>query len=115
MTPAWLRRSAWLGFFLPPAAWAVSLQTNYALVPVVCDGRVMIVSAIAFFLVVVALVGGLLALRVARMPLEAEWLDAAGGLPRQFVAWVGAGEGILFALAIGNQFIASLIVNGCLQ
>lgn len=114
MTPAWLRRSSWLGFFLPPAAWAISLQTNYALVPVVCDGRVMIVSAITAFLAATALAGGLLALRAARMPLEVEWLDASGGLPRQFVALVGAGEGILFALAIGNQFIASLIVNGCL-
>jgi hypothetical protein len=75
----------------------------------------VIVSAIAAFLVLTAFAGGLLALRVARMPLEFEWLDASGGLPRQFVAWVGAGEGILFALAIGNQFIASLIVNGCLQ
>jgi hypothetical protein len=115
MTPAWLRRSAWLGFFLPPTAWAISLQTNYALVPVVCDGRVVIVSAVAAFLVLLALVGGVLALRVARTPLEAEWLDAAGGLPRQFVGWVGAGGGVIFALAIGNQFIASLIVNGCLQ
>ena len=115
MTPTWRRRLSWAGFFLPPAAWAIGLQANYALVPIVCDGRVIIVSAIAALLVLVALGGGALALRVARMPLETEWLDSAGGLPRRFVAWVGAGLGIVFALAIANQFAASLIVNGCLR
>ena len=113
MTPAWLRWSSWLGFFLPPAAWGISLQTNYALVPVVCNGRVLVVSAVAALLALIALAGGLLALRVARTPLETEWLDTAGGLPRHFVAWIGAGAGIVFALAIANQFVASLIVNGC--
>jgi hypothetical protein len=62
-----------------------------------------------------AIAGGALSLYAARMPLESEWLDSSGGLPRRFVAWLGAGAGLLFALAIANQLAATLIVNGCLR
>ena len=115
MTPAWRKRLSWSGLWLGPAAWAISLQTNYALVPLVCDGRLLISTAIAAGLVLVALAGGLLSLRVASMPLESEWLDSTGGLPRRFVAWVGVGAGLVFAIAIANQVAAILIIDGCLR
>ncbi len=115
MTPVWLRRTSWAGLWLGAASWAISLQTNYALVPVVCDGRVVVVTVIAAALMLVSLAGGALSLRAARMPASAEWHDAPGGVPRQFVAWVGVGASVLFALAIANQLIASLIVNGCFR
>jgi hypothetical protein len=115
MTPVWQRRMSWAGLWVGAASWAISLQTNYALVPLVCDGRVFIVSAVAAGLALVSLAGGFMSLRAARMPVDSEWLDSSGGLPRQFVAWVGVGAGIVFALAIANQVIASLIVNGCFR
>lgn len=115
MTPAWRKRLSWSGVWLGPTAWAISLQTNYALVPLVCDGRVLIIAAIAVGLVLVALLGGVFSLRVARMPLESEWVDASGGLPHRFVAWVGVGAGLVFALAIANQLAAILIIDGCLR
>lgn len=115
MTPVWLRRMSWAGLWLGAASWAISLQTNYALVPVVCDGRALVVTAIAAALMLVSLAGGVISLRAARMPVSAEWHDSPGGLPRQFVAWVGVGSGVLFALAILNQLIASLIVDGCFR
>ncbi len=114
MTPVWIRRMSWSGLWLGPAAWAINQQTNYALVPAICD-RAIIFTAISAALTLVALAGGAISLRVARTPLESEWLDSSGGLPRRFVAWVGAAAGILFALAIGNQLAATLIVNGCLR
>lgn len=114
MTPVWLRRLSWSGLWLGPAAWAINQQTNYALVPAVCD-RALIVTLISAALTLTALAGGLMSLRVARTPLESEWLNSSGGLPRRFVAWMGAGAGILFALVIANQFAATLIVNGCLR
>ncbi len=115
MTPVWLTRMSWAGLWVGAASWAISLQTNYALAPVVCDGRVFVITAVAAALMLVSLAGGVMSLRAARMPASAEWHDAPGGLPRQFVAWVGVGAGILFALAILNQLIASLIVDGCFR
>lgn len=115
MTPAWRKRLSWSGLWLGPAAWAIDQQTNYALVPLVCEGRVLVSSVIAAALVLVALAGGLISLRVARMPLDSEWLDASGGLPLRFAAWVSAGAGLVFALAIANQLIATVIVNGCFR
>ena len=114
MTPVWLRRMSWSGLWLGPAAWAVNQQTNYAIVPLICD-RTLLFAVISAALVLVALAGGLMSFRVARTPLESEWLDASGGLPRRFVAWVSASAGILFALVIANQFAATLIVSGCLR
>jgi len=115
MTPHWQRRMSWAGLWLGAAAWSISLQTNYALVPVVCNGRVFVVTAIAAAMTLVSLVGGAMSLRAARMPASAEWHDTPGGLPRQFVAWVGVGSSVLFALAILNQLIATLIVDGCFR
>jgi hypothetical protein len=114
MTPVWLRRMSWSGLWLGPAAWAINQEANYSLVPAICH-RAVVFTVISAALALVALAGGLMSLRVARTPLESEWLDTSGGVPRRFVAWVGTGAGILFALAIANQFVATLIVNGCLR
>jgi hypothetical protein len=114
MTPVWLRRMSWSGLWLGPAAWAINQQTNYSLVPAACDHRI-IFTLISAALCSTALIGGLMSLRVARMPIQSEWLQRSGGLPRRFVAWVGGGMGILFSLVIANQLAASLIVNGCLR
>ncbi len=114
MTPAWRKRMSWAGLWLGPAAWAINQQTNYALAPTACD-RAFASTVIAAVLALVALVGGIVSLRAARMPLATEWTDTSGGLPHQFVAWVGAGAALVFALAILNQLIATLIVDGCLR
>jgi hypothetical protein len=93
----------------------VSLQTNYALVPQLCEGHVEVISIIAAVLTLAAMAGALISLRAARAPVEAQWLDSSGGSPSQFIAWVGVGSGLVFALAILNQFAATLIVNGCFR
>jgi len=115
MTPVWRNRFSWSGLWLGPSAWALSLQTNYALVPLVCDGRVLVSTAIAAGLAIAALIGGGLSLYAARAPLVSEWSDSCGGVPRRFVAWLGAGAGLLFALAIANQLAATLVLNGCFR
>lgn len=115
MTPVWLRRMSWAGLWVGAAAWALNQQTNYALVPLVCDDRVFVSSGIAAALMLISLSGGLISFRAARMPADAEWLESSGGLPRQFVAWIGVGAGLVFALVIANQLIATLIVDGCFR
>jgi hypothetical protein len=93
----------------------VSLQANYALVPQLCDGQISIISLIATALTLVAIAGALISFRAARASLESQWINSSGGLPSEFIAWVGVGSGLLFALVIVDQFAASLILDGCFR
>jgi hypothetical protein len=115
MSWSWRLGSPWAGIGFGPTAWAVSLQTNYALVPRLCEGRIGLISIFAALLTLVATAGALISLRAARAPVESQWLDSSGGSPPQFIAWVGVGSGLVFALAILNQLAATLIVNGCFR
>jgi hypothetical protein len=115
MKISWDLCSPWAGIAFGAAAWGVSLQTNYALVPLFCGGGVGVISVLAALLTLAAIAGALISLRVARAPVESQWMDSCGGIPLQFIAWLGVGSGLVFALAIFNQFAASLIVNGCFR
>ncbi|MCP3395434.1 hypothetical protein NLM27_42750 [Bradyrhizobium sp. CCGB12] len=66
-------------------------------------------------LIVVALVGTAISAHAVRRGAGAEWADAQGGGPRTFMAWLGVGSGVLFALAIANQLAASLMISPCLR
>ncbi|WP_247329413.1 hypothetical protein [Bradyrhizobium sp. 21] len=66
-------------------------------------------------LTIVALLGSAISARAVRRGAGAEWTDAQGGGPRTFMAWVGVGNGVLFALAIANQLAASLMISPCLR
>jgi hypothetical protein len=97
------------------AAWGVSTQAAYTLVHFACTTRFALTAPLTLFCTAIALFGAWLSYRAAREPVATAWEDARGGRAYRFTAWVGAGAGILFALAIANQAAASLIVGGCLR
>ena len=79
-------------------------------------GQIRLAGPLTLFCAAAALAGAWVSYGAARQPLNAEWADARGGDVRPvFAAWVGTGAGILFALTIVNQALASLILDGCLR
>ena len=107
ITPVWQRRMSWAGLWVGAAAWAISLQANYALVPLVCDGRVFVVSAIAAALTLISLAAGF---HVALAPHACQRIRN-GQFVRRFVAsssWPGLAsvQVSCSTLAIANQLIA---------
>jgi len=96
---------AWSGLISGPAAWAISTQLNYALVPWQCGEHGHPISWIAFALILAAVAGGLLSLRAWRNAREEGGVGLAAG--------VGTLAGFLFAAVIVLQGGAALIFTGC--
>jgi hypothetical protein len=105
----------WAGVALGPAAWAVSTQTVYSLAAHACTKSFPSTIIIAAVLVIVAAAGSIISFRAVRRDAAAEWQDAQGGRARNFMAWVGVGAGVLFALVIANQMTAALMISPCLR
>jgi multisubunit Na+/H+ antiporter MnhB subunit len=70
---------------------------------------------LAAMLVVVAAAGTMISLRAVRRDAAAEWADSQGGRARNFMAWLGVGAGVLFALVIANQLAAAMMISPCLR
>jgi len=106
----------WAGIVAGAAAWGTSTQATYALVPVACAARVGLAIPLTAVCAAAAVAGAWVSYGAARgQPAAAEWKDARGGKAHRFAAWVGTGAGILFALTIVNQAVASIILDGCLR
>jgi hypothetical protein len=105
----------WAGVALGPIAWAINLQGVYILAHYSCEKTRMSGALMSIILTVVALAGTVISARTVRRSAGAEWTDAQGGGPRTFMAWLGVGTGILFALVIANQLAASLLISPCLR
>jgi uncharacterized membrane protein len=105
----------WAGVALGPAAWATNLQAAYAITHFACHNTASSGLVIGIILILVSLTGSLLSARAIYRGAAAEWADARGGGPRTFMAWLGVGSGVLFALVIANQLIAASTVNSCLR
>jgi uncharacterized membrane protein YidH (DUF202 family) len=105
----------WAGVALGPLAWGINLQAVYAFAHFSCESTRMSGTLLSAILAVVALAGAALSARAIRRGATAEWTDAQGGGPRTFMAWLGAGSGVLFALVIANQLAASLMISPCLR
>ena len=73
------------GIFAGPAAWIVSTQANYALVPWDCAHQVGIVPILALGLAAVSVAGGLLSWHAFRVLSSASKDSSAGGRPRRFL------------------------------
>jgi hypothetical protein len=80
-----------------------------------CEDQLHVISIVTALLTLAAVGSALISLRATRTPVASQWTNSSGGLPAQFVAWVGVGSGLVFGLVIFNQFAASLIVNGCFR
>jgi hypothetical protein len=72
-------------------------------------------AVLSAILALVALAGAAISARAVRRGAWAEWAEAQGGGPRTFMAWIGVGSGVLFALVIVNQLAASLMISPCLR
>ncbi len=105
----------WAGVALGPLAWALNLQGIYALAHFSCETTRLSGAILSAVLAVVALAGTAISARAVRRNAGAEWKDAEGGGPRTFMAWLGVGSGVLFALVIANQLAASLMISPCLR
>jgi hypothetical protein len=105
----------WLGVALGPTAWAVNLQTIYALAPHACARPTRVTVIISIVMALLAVSGTLISLRAVRHDAAAEWTEVQGGRVRNFMAWLGVGSGAIFALVIGNQLAATLMINPCLR
>ena len=105
----------WAGVALGPIAWGINLQGVYTLAHFSCEGTRMSGAIMSAVLAIVALAGTVISARAVRRSAGAEWADAQGGGPRTFMAWLGVGTGVLFALVIANQLAASLMISPCLR
>jgi hypothetical protein len=102
------------GLYAGPAAWFISTQGNYALVPWVCAHKLPVIPILAVVLMAVSLFGAFLSWRALASdgPVsQADWAEA--GRPHRFVAAVGIMMAVLFALVILVQGAAGLVFNGC--
>jgi hypothetical protein len=105
----------WAGLALGPAAWAVNLQTLYAIVPHACGRPTAATFILSVALAMVAACGTLMSLRAIRSNAQTEWAEAQGGRPQNFMAWLGVGSGAIFALVILNQLSAAMMIGPCLR
>jgi hypothetical protein len=105
----------WAGVALGPLAWGVNVQSVYALAHFSCEKTSTSGAILSAILIIVALAGTTISARAVRRGAGAEWTDAQGGGPRTFMAWLGVGTGVMFALVIANQLAASLMIGPCLR
>jgi len=96
--------SAWSGLVAGPAAWAISTQLNYALVPWECGNHAYPIPWVGIVLALVSFGGGFLSWR--------EWRRAEnGGIA--LAAGTATLAAVLFAAVILLHTMASLIFTGC--
>jgi hypothetical protein len=105
----------WAGVALGPLAWGTNLQGVYVLAHFSCEKTRMTGTIMSAVLAIVALLGSAISARAVQRRAGAQWADAQGGGPRTFMAWLGVGTGVLFALVIANQLAASLMISPCLR
>jgi hypothetical protein len=103
------------GVALGPLAWGVNLQAVYGFAHFSCETTRTSGAILSGILIMVALAGTAMSARAVHRGAGAEWVDAQGGGPRTFMAWLGVGTGVLFALVIANQLAASLMIPPCLR
>jgi hypothetical protein len=105
----------WMGVALGPAAWAINLQAIYAMTPHACARPTSATIVLSIVMAIIAGSGSLISLRAVRRSAPEEWSEAQGGRARNFMAWLGVGSGVIFALVILNQLAATLMISPCLR
>jgi hypothetical protein len=102
------------GIYAGPAAWLISTQANYALVPWVCAHQVQVIPIVAVVMAAFSLFGGLLSWRGYVRAAPTPEPDSTGaGRPHRFVALIGVGIALLFTAIIIVHGIAGVVFHGC--
>jgi len=106
------RGISWAGLVSGPLSWVISTQANYALVELQCANGMGLTHWVAFAAALIAALGACLSLPA--------WLSAEKPpapphrlQTRRFVAAIGFGAGLLFALITVMQGVAAVIFTGC--
>jgi hypothetical protein len=108
-------RALWAGVLIPPVAFLVNLEVAYALVPVACGARtVVLVHVVHLVSLALTVFAGVVAWRTWQRS-GAIWPGGEGGrLGRtQFLAGMGILMGLMFAVVILAQWIPSFILDPC--
>ena len=108
-------RALWAGLLIPPVAFLVNLEAAYALVPVACSARsVVVLHLVHLISLVLAMVGSVVAWQTWRRS-GATWPGGGGGRAgrTQFMAGVGGLMGIMFVAVILAQWIPNFILDPC--
>jgi hypothetical protein len=102
------------GLFAGAAAWLVSTQLNYALVPWICaTGMSWVTPFLSAILMLVSLAGGFLSWRAWGGADVTPAKESAVAQPRRLLAGIGILSAVLFALAIASQGSAAFVLQGC--
>jgi hypothetical protein len=105
----------WAGVALGPLAWGINVQGVYTFAHFTCEKARLAGAILSAILVIISLAGTAISARAVTRSAVAEWMDPQGSGPRTFIAWLGVGTGVLFALVIANQLAASLMIAPCLR
>lgn len=104
----------WAGLAAGSAGWVINTQASLSLASFVCAHRINVVTPLAGLLGLMALAGAFLSWQAWRAGGGLTLLlSTSDGRPRLFLAGIGIGAGILFALVIATQGAAGLVLNGC--
>jgi hypothetical protein len=107
---------SWAGLAAGPACWAIGTQLNYALVPQACGGGSSIFAIIATALGIISLAGALWSwFAWGRDRAPGLHMPKQDGHPHDLLCGLGVGSGVLFAMVVAIQGVASLILDPCLR
>jgi uncharacterized membrane protein YphA (DoxX/SURF4 family) len=117
MNPSSVHRARlyWIGLALGPIAWAINLQTIYAMSPHACAKPPSATVVLSTMMAVLAIAGTLMSWRATCRDGPAELAEMQGGRARNFMAWLGVGSSATFALVILNQLAAAVMISPCLR
>jgi hypothetical protein len=117
MNPSSVHRARlyWIGLALGPIAWAINLQTIYAMTPHACAKPTSVTVVLSTMMAVLAIAGTLMRWRATCRDGPAELAEMQGGRARNFMAWLGVGSSAIFALVILNQLAAAVMISPCLR
>ncbi len=102
------------GIYVPPAAWLIGTQFNYAAVPWVCAHQVPLIPLFALAMAICSFCAGFLSWRGYVTATPTPLPDSTGaGRPHSFVALMGMAIAALFTVVILLQGAAGLVFHGC--
>jgi hypothetical protein len=102
------------GLFAGPAAWFFAQTSKYAAVPWTCGNKIQLAHPITLVAFIIVALGAWLSWRALEFAGDPHPPgDARGGQPHRFLAVMGVGMALLFALAILLQGSAVLVLDGC--